>query len=85
VRSALESQHSKLAGATIPSGVRPAKRAELERAVHEAFVDGFRVSMLISAGMAAISALIAAWLIPGKEREMKSKEALDARPASASP
>lgn len=84
VRSALEAQHSKLVGATIPPGVTPVQHAALERAVKESFVDGFRVSMLISAALAAISALIAAWLIPGKESQAETRESLDARPAPAS-
>lgn len=63
-RAALHAQRSKLAGASIPSGT-PAARARLRRAVNEAFVQAFRIIMLVAAGLALTSALVSASLIPG--------------------
>ena len=67
--NAVYGQRQKLAGITIPSYVPPAQRAQLEHAVKESFVSGFRASMLVSAALAAVSALFAAWLIAGKQKE----------------
>ena len=67
VKSAIDAQKSKYAAATIPAGVPPAQAAKLELALKEAFVAAFRVVVLIAASWALGSALIAAWLIEGKQ------------------
>jgi EmrB/QacA subfamily drug resistance transporter len=58
----LEGERSKLAGAALPPGVDAATAAALKKAVAESFVAGFRWVMLLSAGLAVLSAL-SAWLI----------------------
>jgi EmrB/QacA subfamily drug resistance transporter len=65
VRSAVVAQRSKLAGAPAPANATAAERSQIRRALDQSFVDGFRVAMLIGAGLAALSALFAAWLIQG--------------------
>ena len=65
-RQALDQQRARLAGAEVPAGVSGETRAALERAVDEAFVDGFRVAMLLGAGLAVASAGSAWLLIEGK-------------------
>jgi hypothetical protein len=65
-RAAVEAQRDRLAGAEVPSDVDAGTRGEMERAIDGAFVDGFRVIMLIGAGLALASALIAWLLIEGK-------------------
>ena len=70
VKRALHAQRTKFVDAPIPSGISPSERAQLERTLKEAFVTAFRVAMLIAAGLAAGSALLAAWLIEGKQPEL---------------
>jgi MFS family permease len=66
VRQELDAQRIRLAAAKAPADLNPGQRVELERAIAESFVYGFRVVMLIAAGLALLSA-IAAWvLIEGK-------------------
>ncbi len=65
-RQDLEAERSRLAGAEVPAGVRVEQRARIERAIDEAFLRGFRLVMLASAGMALAGALSAALLIEGK-------------------
>jgi len=66
IQQAIDSQRSKLVGITIPSGVSNQLNAALEQAIAESFVAGFRVVMLIAAGLAAASALSSLLLIEGK-------------------
>jgi EmrB/QacA subfamily drug resistance transporter len=67
VRRAVEAQRTKLAGATLPPGLSASERTQLERALKESFVAGFRASMIVAAVLAFASALLAAWLIEGKK------------------
>lgn len=60
----LEGERDKLAAAALPPGVDAATAAALKRAVAESFVAGFRWVMLLSAGLAVLSAL-SAWLMIG--------------------
>lgn len=69
VKTALDAQRSKYVDAPVPAGLPPAERADLHRALKEAFVFGFRASTLIGAALAVGSALLAAWLIDGKRPE----------------
>ncbi len=65
VSAFLEGERDKLAGAALPPGVDAATAAALKRpAVAESFVAGFRWVMLLSAGLAVLSAL-SAWLMIG--------------------
>jgi EmrB/QacA subfamily drug resistance transporter len=64
VSAFLEGERSKLAGAAMPPGVDAATAASVKRAVAESFVAGFRWVMLLSAGLAVLSAL-SAWLMIG--------------------
>jgi len=62
VSAFLEGERSKLAGAALPPGVDAATAAAVKRAVAESFVAGFRWVMLLSAGLAVLSA-VSAWLM----------------------
>ena len=55
-------QRSKLADAALPAGVDAALSVTLRHAVQASYVSGFRWIMLVSAGLALMSAL-AAWLL----------------------
>ncbi|MDH6169094.1 EmrB/QacA subfamily drug resistance transporter [Variovorax boronicumulans] len=67
VSAFLEGERSKLAGAAMPPGVDAATAASVKRVVAESFVAGFRWVMLLSAGLAALSAL-SAWLMISSDR-----------------
>ncbi|MFH0131755.1 MFS transporter [Variovorax sp. VaC1] len=60
VAAFLEGERSKLAGAAMPPGVDAATAAAVKHAVAESFVAGFRWVMLLSAGLAVLSA-VSAW------------------------
>jgi EmrB/QacA subfamily drug resistance transporter len=55
VRQSLLDQRTKLGGLEIPADVAGGARSELEQAVSAAFVSGFRVVMLLAAGLALAS------------------------------
>jgi MFS family permease len=63
VRSELEAAKADFGAAEPPEGVDARTAAQIERAVDEAFVAGFRAVMLVSAGLALASALVAALLV----------------------
>jgi hypothetical protein len=52
-----------LGAAEAPEGVDVETAVRIERAIDESFVAGFRVVMLVSAGLALASALVAALLV----------------------
>jgi MFS family permease len=76
-RQQLEEEKIKLGAAEIPEGLDPATSATVERAIDEAFISGYRVIMLVAAGMALASAVSAAFLIGGKRSKEKRREERD--------
>ena len=72
IRQVIASQHSKLASINIPAGISSATHAALVQAINESFIAGFRVVMLIAAGLALASALSSLFLIEGKNRKFSS-------------
>ena len=69
IRQALDQQRTKLAAVEIPSTLDATQRQDLKQAVNEAFVAGFRLVALVSAGLALLSSLSAWFLIEGKKSE----------------
>jgi MFS family permease len=63
VRSALLSQADRLGGASVPEQVAAPQIGQVQTAIRQAFVDVFQTVLLISAGLAWSSALLAAWTI----------------------
>jgi hypothetical protein len=63
VRSELEAAKADLGAAEVPEGVDAETAVQIERAIDESFVAGFRTVMLVSAGFALASTLSAAILI----------------------
>ena len=61
-QAALQAEASKLGGAQAPASLPPAQRGPVQQAIKLAFVDTFRVVMLIGAAMAWLSAALA-WLV----------------------
>ncbi|QNK67313.1 MFS transporter [Variovorax sp. PAMC26660] len=74
VSAFLEGERSKLAGAAMPPGVDAATAAAVKRAVAESFVAGFRWVMLLSAGLAVLSAVSAWWMIRGRPADPSARE-----------
>ncbi|CAA9578197.1 Uncharacterized MFS-type transporter [uncultured Synechococcales cyanobacterium] len=66
VQQALAEQRTRLAAAEVPAGLNDNLRAALERAIAESFVDGFRLAMLLAAGLAIASSLTAFLMVQGK-------------------
>jgi EmrB/QacA subfamily drug resistance transporter len=63
VRSELETAKADLGAAEAPEGVDAGTAAQIEHAIDESFVAGFRAVMLVCCGLALASALVAALLV----------------------
>jgi len=72
---AITAQRHRLAGLELPPGLPGDVAAQVKAAVGEAFVAGFRRVMMMSAGIALLSALAAWWTIDGRA----SRETVPAR------
>lgn len=83
VRALLDQQRVKLAGAEIPASIESETRARLERVIDESYVAGFRQVMLICAGLALASAVIAGLMIDSAAVPVlrDARAAPNARPA----
>jgi EmrB/QacA subfamily drug resistance transporter len=64
VVQALQADEVKLAGLEVPAGLNPSTKAAIKESIGEAFVFGFRIAMLICAGLSVASAAIAWLMIP---------------------
>lgn len=62
---AIVDQRDRLAALTVPGDLAP-DRAAVERAVEDSFVAGYRLVMLVGAGMAMAGAVIAWRMIPAR-------------------
>jgi MFS family permease len=74
LRSELEAAKADLGAAEPPEGVDARTAAQIERAIDESFVAGFRAVMLVSAGLALASALVAALLVGDQRIPSASRE-----------
>lgn len=66
-RAALEEEKANLGAARAPEGVDATTAVRIERAIAESFVAGFRLVMVLAAGLALASALIGALLIGDRD------------------
>jgi len=64
VLAELRAGQNKLAGLQVPSGLSPSMKADVNVAIRQAFVFGFRAVMLICAALSLGSAAVAWFLIP---------------------
>ena len=64
VLRALQADEIKLAGLEVPAGLNPSTKAAIKESIGEAFVFGFRIVMLICAGLSLASAAVAWLMIP---------------------
>jgi EmrB/QacA subfamily drug resistance transporter len=71
IRRLLAEERGRLAAARIPSSLPPALQKAIQGAIANAFVDGFRLVMLLAAGLAVAASVIAWWLI-GRESGARS-------------
>ena len=71
-REQLEEEKVKLGAAQAPEGLDAAQSANVDRAIDEAFVSGYRVVMLVAAAMALASAVSAALLIESQKPQGRS-------------
>jgi EmrB/QacA subfamily drug resistance transporter len=74
VRSELEAAKADLGAAEAPEGVDAETAAQIERAIEESFVAGFRIVMLVCVGLALASALAAALLVEDRRVRSASRE-----------
>jgi hypothetical protein len=74
VRSELEAAKADLGAAEAPEGVDARTAMQIERAVDESFVAGFRAVMLVSSGLALTSALVAALLVGDRRVQSVSRD-----------
>jgi hypothetical protein len=72
VKQAVLAQRNRLTQIEAPSGLNADQRLALKRSIDESFIAGFRWVMVVSAGLALMSALSAWGMIDGKPRQ-KSK------------
>src|SRR5918998_2822953 len=79
----LEGEKANLGGAEVPEGLSGGTAAAVDAAIAEAFVAGFRVAMLVAAGLALLSALAAALIIEGKGSTAQTQEAGRPEPGAA--
>jgi hypothetical protein len=63
VQDELAAQQDRLAGIEIPASVPDAAAAQIEQAVHESFVAGYRMVMYLASALALASAISAALMI----------------------
>jgi len=75
VQHQIDSQRVRLGDISIPSVISHDEKNSLEQAIAESFVTGFRVVMLIGAGLALASSLTALILIEGKKQSSSAKKA----------
>ena len=74
VRSELEAEKVNLGAAEAPEGVEVRTAAQIERAVDESLVAAFRAVMLVSSGLALVSALVAALLVGDRSVQGTSRD-----------
>lgn len=72
-REAVLAQRTNLANIAPPEGLSAPQQAQIRQVVEAAYLTGFRVVMALSAGLAALSALIAWRLVEGKGLEETSE------------
>ena len=66
---AIRKDEIRLAGLQVPGNLDPGEASAVQRAIQEAFIFGFRIVMLICAGLSLASAAVARVMIPSGSRE----------------
>jgi EmrB/QacA subfamily drug resistance transporter len=84
-RQQLEAEKVKLGAAQAPDNLDAAQSANVDRAIDEAFVTGYRVIMLVAVAMALASALSAALLLEGKKPAGSEEQPVDEEEITSNP
>ena len=79
----IKADEIKLAGLRAPAGLDPPTRRAVEKSVREAFVFGFRMIMLICAGLSVASAAVARVMIPAASPDLRRGRLAMKRPRTA--
>jgi hypothetical protein len=69
----IHSNEIKLAGLDLPSGLDARTKATINESISRAFVFGFRIEMLICAGLSLASALVAWLMIPASPENLSGR------------
>jgi predicted MFS family arabinose efflux permease len=69
----IQSNEIKLAGLDLPSGVDAGTKSTINESISHAFVFGFRIEMLICAGLSLASALVAWLMIPAFPQNLSGR------------
>jgi EmrB/QacA subfamily drug resistance transporter len=75
-RQQLQEEKVKLGAAQAPESLDAAQRANVDRAIDEAFVAGYRMVMLVAVAVALASALSAALLLEGKKPKGSAEQTI---------
>jgi EmrB/QacA subfamily drug resistance transporter len=67
VDQAVTGQVDKLAGMQVPTDLPPAVQTAIQIVIDNAFIKGFRTVMLLGAGLSFLSAVVAGWLVEGRD------------------
>jgi len=62
----------KLAGLQVPIGLDPNTQAAIKKSIEGAFVFGFRIAMLICAGLSLVSAAVTWLMVPKEDRDSET-------------
>jgi MFS family permease len=81
----LEGEKIQLGAAQAPEGLDAAQSANVDRAVDEAFVSGYRVVMLVAVAMALASAVSAALLLEGKKPKGSEEQTIAEQEVAPNP
>lgn len=74
LRAAIYQQRVRLAGMEVPANVATETRQQIERAISQSFVAGFRLLMIISAALAIGAALSSWWLVDSGARGQRAND-----------
>jgi EmrB/QacA subfamily drug resistance transporter len=75
IRQEVQNQRVKLAAIEIPQGIDARLKEEIQRAIADSFVAGFRLVMIVASGLAILSAVTAKLMIEARAQN------IDVRPA----
>ncbi len=70
---AVDAQRTRLASIQVPTDISPGTQFRIKRAVAAAYVDGYRLAMLVAAGLALVSAGSAELLIGGRRAKTPAR------------
>ena len=73
VRQSIDAQRVRLADVKLPPSVNAETREQVEGTVADSFISGFRLIVLISAGLAILGGL-SSWLLIGRDKGRRARQ-----------